>query len=58
MNKYYIRTVYPKGFDFSTISQNEIDNQIKKINGIYWEILGFYSAKEKYNELALINWAL
>ena len=28
-----IRKIYPKGFDFSTISQDEIDNEIKKIIG-------------------------
>ena len=53
-----IRKIYPKGFDFSTISQDEIDNEIKKINEIYRETLGFHSAKERYNELSLINWAL
>ena len=52
-----IRKIYPKGFDFSTISQDEIDNEIKKINEIYRETLGFHSAKERYNELSLINWA-
>ena len=26
-----IRKIYPKGFDFSTISQDEIDNEIKKL---------------------------
>ncbi len=28
-----IRKIYPKGFDFSTVSQDEIDNEIKKIIG-------------------------
>ena len=27
-----IRKIYPKGFDFSTISQDEIDNEIKTLN--------------------------
>ena len=53
-----IRKIYPKGFDFSAISQDEIDNEIKKNNEIYRETLGFHSAKERYNELSLINWAL
>ncbi|MBQ2349434.1 MAG: IS30 family transposase [Mycoplasma sp.] len=53
-----IRKIYPKGFDFSTISQDEIDNEIKKINEIYRETLRFHSAKERYNELSLINWVL
>ena len=53
-----IRTTYPKGFDFETITQEEIDKQINKINEIYRETLGFHSAKERYNELSLINWAL
>ena len=53
-----IRKIYPKGFDFSTISQDEIDNEIKKINEIYRETLRFHSAKERYNESSLINWAL
>ena len=53
-----IRTTYPKGFDFETITQEEIDKQINKINEIYRETLGYYSAKERYNELSLINWAL
>ena len=26
-----IRKIYPKGFDFCTISQDEIDNEIKKL---------------------------
>ena len=53
-----IRTTCPKGFDFETITQEEIDKQINKINEIYRETLGYYSAKERYNELSLINWAL
>ena len=53
-----IRNIYPKGFDFETITQEEIDKQINKINEIYRETLGYYSAKERYNELSLINWAL
>ena len=53
-----IRKDYSKDFDFSTISQDEIDNEIKKINEIYRETLRYYSAKERYNELSLINWAL
>ena len=53
-----IRKIYPKGFDFSTISQDVIDNEIKKINEIYRETLGFHSVKERYNELNLINWTL
>ena len=53
-----IRKIYPKSFDFSTISQDVIDNEIKKINEIYRETLGFHSVKERYNELSLINWAL
>ena len=51
-----IRKDYSKDFDFSTISQDEIDNEIKKINEIYRETLGYHSAKERYNELSLINW--
>ena len=50
-----IRTTYPKGFDFSTVSQYEIDNEIKKINGIYRESLMFKSANENYNELCQIS---
>ena len=53
-----IRTIYSKSFDFATIKQEEIDKQINKINEIYWETLGFHSAKERYNELSLINWVL
>ena len=50
-----IRKIYPKGFDFSTVSQYEIDNEIKKINGIYRESLMFKSANENYNELCQIS---
>ena len=50
-----IRTTCLKGFDFETITQEEIDKQINKINEIYRETLGYYSAKERYNELCLIK---
>ena len=53
-----IGKIYPKGFDFETITQEETHKQINKINEIYRETLGLHSAKERYNELSLINWAL
>ena len=53
-----IRKIYPKGFDFSVITQDEINKQIDKINGIYRETLEFKTATESYNDLCLINWAL
>ena len=53
-----IRKIYLKGFDFETITQEEIDKQINKINEIYRETLRFCSAKERYNELSLINWVI
>jgi IS30 family transposase len=47
-----IRKIYPKGFDFTLVSQAEINN---KINGIYRESLNFKSAFDVYNNLCQIN---
>ena len=49
------RSNVAKKVGFLTISQDEIDNQIKKINGIYRESLMFKCANENYNELCQIN---
>jgi IS30 family transposase len=50
-----IRKIYPKGFDFTLVSQEDINNKINKINGIYRESLNFKSAFEVYNNLCQIN---
>ena len=50
-----IRKIYPKGFDFTLVSQEDIYNKINKINGIYRESLNFKTAFEVYNNLCQIN---
>ena len=50
-----IRKIYPKGFDFTLVSQEDINNKINKINGIYRESLNFKLAFEVYNNLCQIN---
>ena len=50
-----IRKIYPKCFDFTLVSQEDINNKINKINGIYRESLNIKLAFEVYNNLCQIN---
>ena len=59
---YHSYCVWEKGgiehFNFTFVSQKNINNKIDKINGIYCESLNFKSAFKVYNDLCQINFGL
>lgn len=44
-----IRYHYPKGTDFTKLTQSEINATTNVVNGVFRESLNYYSAKEVYN---------